>query len=937
MRKSVKKNIFIASLAIISLTAFALGGIKQFPESSLWFGKGSALRELVFDHNNSPSSAKISVDPAFNQFNFNRKINGNDVDLTGKLRVLNTGEGSIPCPVMTEVQRDAIVTKVEGDCVYDSTNKSYSIYDGTDWIGVGGGLDKWTALKGYKTDNVVWNPSDRKIYRGLSDFTSGATFTPGNWEEIGIESLQELYEANNILTLVDAVGGVKIIDDATEINDSLFAVTDNTGVIPYLDVSKDRTLTTDIDGERSLRKESGLLFFEDFKKNLPSTLYTVTGTAIVVDDNTNRIEGKISAKVTQVSGNGGSLITSDPIALEKIALGRTLGFYGDYFYSGNTNDVFVNIYQSDDNVSYDEVATISLAQAINSKEIQLMLQFRDTATHWKYEFELSTENIGAILDWKNIKLSTRAMPTTEFVESDSIRLQTGNGYGSTNTHIRRFSNISLNGDLTVSPISASQDSSNGFMRITSSGTSGTEIEILKEAIYDIGYYDEATSGATDVGISLNSNQLSTSIALIDTKNRIANDTSATANYSANPSVSIRLKVGDVIRMHTDSSANATGDADVFITATRKSSNVVFKGQEQHGQMVRYNGNPSTTTGNLVTWSGIQVESIGSDITPDANHGLFTVNESGYYSVNSTVISTSLGQEAYIQKNTATQVSRADPKTLSVGQNQQSNGYDLNMSWTGWLDKNDTVGVFYGSAIISSSSNLTISRTDAPKLNSIPVTDEVENVYSAKIDAIGVVSDENTKWITSTSYAAGITTLNLAAGIDGLTLKLAPVSSNQNVQAVVVEANRTATSIDVLTQVSSSLALGQFPFHVIAQRGSDYKAPQGHFLGNMPLSSGDTIGTEYWTGRKLGGKKVYARTYDIGTLPASNYLVDTITGIGKIIPDGIKTIGGRTDNNEYYSYLNTVLYGYFDTDTNALRVQVIGISYKDIVITIQYTK
>jgi hypothetical protein len=59
---------------------------------------------------------------------------------TGKLVTSTTSNGSIPCPVMTQGQRDAIVSPVEGDCIYNSSSDKTNVYTGSAWIVVGSGV-----------------------------------------------------------------------------------------------------------------------------------------------------------------------------------------------------------------------------------------------------------------------------------------------------------------------------------------------------------------------------------------------------------------------------------------------------------------------------------------------------------------------------------------------------------------------------------------------------------------------------------------------------------------------------------------------------------------------------------------------------------------------------------------------------------------------------
>ncbi len=105
---------------------------------------------------------------------------------TGKLVALSTTNGSIPCPGMTQTQRDGL-TPANGECVYNSTSLKLNIYDGSVWKDVGGsgGISLWVTSNGYVVNDVVIQ-SD-KIYICLIAHTSGTFATDlssGYWNEI---------------------------------------------------------------------------------------------------------------------------------------------------------------------------------------------------------------------------------------------------------------------------------------------------------------------------------------------------------------------------------------------------------------------------------------------------------------------------------------------------------------------------------------------------------------------------------------------------------------------------------------------------------------------------------------------------------------------------------------------------------------------------------
>jgi len=177
----MKKIFGVLSLVFaISLSVFAVGGFKNFSVDTMRFGGSPAgLRTLSFDEKEDGNTAKITVDPANEQFSFNNQVN-----ILDKLFVDTVLEASRPYPAMTETQRDAL-TPAAGEIIYNTTANQINFYDGSAWTLVGGGgLDRWAATEDYKTDDVIWLADDNKIYRALSDFTSGGSFNPSNWTEL---------------------------------------------------------------------------------------------------------------------------------------------------------------------------------------------------------------------------------------------------------------------------------------------------------------------------------------------------------------------------------------------------------------------------------------------------------------------------------------------------------------------------------------------------------------------------------------------------------------------------------------------------------------------------------------------------------------------------------------------------------------------------------
>jgi hypothetical protein len=137
-------------------------------------------------------------------------------------------------------------------------------------------------------------------------------------------------------------------------------------------------------------------------------------------------------------------------------------------------------------------------------------------------------------------------------ENSMIRLHTGNGHGSVNNKIRRFS-------TTVADLG-------NAITYTDSATDGASFTINEDGVYFMNYNDVLSSSSENIGFSLNSTELTTAIgSLITVEDRLNYVTSASAAFSGSTSWSGKLKRGDIIRAHTGGNANATTRASFTIT------------------------------------------------------------------------------------------------------------------------------------------------------------------------------------------------------------------------------------------------------------------------------------------------------------------------------------------------------------------------------------
>jgi hypothetical protein len=123
-----------------------------------------------------------------------------------------------------------------------------------------------------------------------------------------------------------------------------------------------------------------------------------------------------------------------------------------------------------------------------------------------------------------------------------VRLNTANGYGSTNTAIRRFTNVVTNQGTDIT--------------YADSATLGGSFTINTAGVYAISRTDQF-SGVTGMGLSINSTQLAMGISFTVPATVLVATTNTAASYGASLPWTGYLPSGSVVRAH-DSVGNVSG-------------------------------------------------------------------------------------------------------------------------------------------------------------------------------------------------------------------------------------------------------------------------------------------------------------------------------------------------------------------------------------------
>ena len=134
-----------------------------------------------------------------------------------------------------------------------------------------------------------------------------------------------------------------------------------------------------------------------------------------------------------------------------------------------------------------------------------------------------------------------------------IRVNTANGYGSTNTRIRRFTNIvnNIGTDITYAD----------------SATLGGTFTINTNGVYSVSFSDQFTV-ANDMGVSINSTQLSTNISSVNVADILTAATTGGASYGAATSAVFYAATASVIRAHNAGSATGAAPNECQFTIAR---------------------------------------------------------------------------------------------------------------------------------------------------------------------------------------------------------------------------------------------------------------------------------------------------------------------------------------------------------------------------------
>lgn len=497
---------------------------------------------------------------------------------------------------------------------------------------------------GFVLENEI---ADNAILIGLLVITAGATdlgdvgqarfFDASIFGEqsvgaggASVSTFQDVY-GNSIkpqIQLDDGNGGIQIADNATPISDNLIEVLNNalnetyfavnpTGVIAKsYGFTQNATASlntgalenieyTDAEGTKLLKKESGELYFTDFKNELPTDLFTENGGATIVNNTTTPLVGIREMQLTQSGanvGDGAEVILAIPSA--------NVDWIKDFIrfsfltkHNGSDGDFALVIEESDDNITYTSVLTTSINSAVGEKALRLKL--KDTTEYVKIRAQIAVANDANVLTIARINITDKAFDVGEVsIAGEYYATNAVATRPSANSYSAQFSNVLIN-EL------------NGLATVVNDGVSGVVLTALKD-ITGIAKSLIADNTVTmTYGFVKNGDTSVSFTNAVNDDKRYGSATNSPAGPNDTTQTPFTLKAGETLKLSTATNTNLytgginylqniqfliQGSTDAVVSSDGDNTDVIVEGQG--------NGNTILTTGDNIDWIEVK-DTLGS--------------------------------------------------------------------------------------------------------------------------------------------------------------------------------------------------------------------------------------------------------------------------------------------------------------------------------------
>jgi hypothetical protein len=794
------------------------------------------------------------------------KLSGNQsVDgvktFTGKLVASSTVNGSIPCPVMTEAERD-LFTPVEGDCVYNSDTLKLNVFDGSVWKDVGGagGISLWLTANPYNVNDIVIE-SD-KIYRCLIAHTSGTFATDlaaSKWGEVsqGLTSPVALADGGTGLSITAVAGSIVYVDaDSFEqlspgsagqilqsngssapswVNKSISAKSENGSSVTAEELQVSNNQLTQVDTNKHLI-ESGnnnLLINPSFEHSTFSTGWT-NSVGTFTEETVVEIHGKKAAKLV--------------LSSQTMSLTQSSTLYASQFADGVQGLASVRV-KSDV-----ALKVCSIQAGVVSTSLCVDVQANNKWGLYKVPFILGATSNGISI------ASTGAVTGTVYIDDafvgavdlkadiDASKIA-GESYFAGTTACSWPRTSTTMGAFTATaacPGPTVAYSSMGQWQTTDSDLPRQTINNLPAGTYKATFYfnsftasstnsaiainDGATtcypSSAEDSGISASGQTVSCTFTYSSSGNRSFELYGAAASGAINVGNSITTPAKGTkfqLEYFGSSSVYSSTNADTdwascnFSTLAWQGLGTVtnnLKCKRQGSELLIEGSFVSGTTAAsearipLPIWNGLQLSTSNSQIIPSIGKYGDTIRDSALLNIvkrNIILVEPSVnylnfGQDDY--SSNTNPFSKLNGSSILL--NNQKMSINGRIPIEGWQN-----------------SNLIIAQLSG--LESCTDTYQCTDIFSAKVNSTGIVSDENvTSFINGNcSWASGVVTCGFTAGVFTVAPNCSLTPANTTGQRMNIT-SITSSQFVASDRANDGTANTASDFHVICQKqGVDY--------------------------------------------------------------------------------------------------------------------
>jgi len=546
-----------------------------------------------------------------------------------------------------------------------------------------------------------------------------------------------------------------------------------------------------------------------------------------------------------------------------IGFGNFESIAGEAFsYSNTAANGFVMTVDKDGiltlNLSISFSGGASYGFTINETAASLPIEIYDTATNFvlAYEEGTITNQLADSLSWTGkvkagdvIRIKSQLTPTSgandadllklsafhmenkvavalsnvepQFEDVDSmVRLHTGNGLGSVDTKIRRFSSVA-----TIK---------GGAITYTDSVTNGANFIINEDGVYSVTYNDRGGSLGDRIGVTLNSPELTTNINVINPVDRLT-QTNCQDTRVVSTSWSGALSKGDIVRAHMGGYLSADGAETNFTIAKQALPSIAEVDVTPFADIIS-----SKTLMETITYTGY-TSGAGANIKlktekTNTSDRLIEVDNSSYTkytfkevcSFTATASSHLAGSGdgyALIQLYNSLGIKILESYTDSNATNE----YGTNVAMQDIAQAGDYMLMRAGTGASSDTLNYNFSVTaqkEEEEYSTVYAVEDNENVFSAKINGEStpsVVSQVGDFVESITDNGVGDWTLNFKQGFFLETPVIVASASSQYRVAAAFSATKDSVRVRLHNTWTNPPTIEDNVFEIHVQRqGSDYR-------------------------------------------------------------------------------------------------------------------